>query len=358
MPASRLRCRPGVLMVGNFLSGGRPYRLACEELTDRLEQRGWPVLRTSPKPGRLSKLIDMVGTAWRERRRYEGAQVDVFSGPAFLWAWAVCATLRRARRPYVLTLRGGDLPSFSRRWPRLVVGLLRSAAAVTAPSPYLLKALTPYRPDIVLIPNGLDVAAYPVRPSGPVAPSLVWLRAFHQIYNPQLAVEVLARVRRDFPAARLTMVGPDQGDGSLERTQRRARDLGVADHVEFPGGVSKREVPNWLQKGNIFLNTTDVDNTPTSVLEAMACGLCVVSTSVGGIPYLLEHETDALLVPPRDPDLMASAVRTLLTDDDLAQTLSRNAIQKARNMDWSILLPKWESLLDSIANPSCEVQPC
>ncbi len=139
--------------------------------------------------------------------------------------------------------------------------------------------------------------------------------------------------------------------GVLERTRRRARDLGVADHVDFPGGVSKRDVPTWLQRGNIFLNTTDVDNTPTSVLEAMACGLCVVSTNVGGIPVSARTRDRTPFWWHRGiPMSWRSAVRTLLTDDDLAQTLSRNAIQKARNMDWSILLPKWESLLDSIVD--------
>ena len=64
-----------------------------------------------------------------------------------------------------------------------------------------------------------------------------------------------------------------------------------------------------MNNGDIFLNTTGVDNAPVSVVEAMACGLCVVSTNVGGIPYLLEHEYDSLLVPSNDPAAMATAVR-------------------------------------------------
>src|SRR6185436_16069131 len=99
---------------------------------------------------------------------------------------------------------------------------------------------------------------------------------------------------------RLTMIGPDKGDGSLQQTQRVAGERGVVNHISFVGGVPKREVPERLSHADIFLNTTNVDNTPVSVLEAMACGLCVVNTNVGGLPYLLEHEEDALLVPPAD----------------------------------------------------------
>jgi glycosyltransferase involved in cell wall biosynthesis len=100
-----------------------------------------------------------------------------------------------------------------------------------------------------------------------------------------------------------------------------------------------------MSQGDIFLNTTNVDNTPVSVLEALACGLCVVSTDVGGIPYLLEHEEDALLVPPDDAEAMAAAVRRVLTEPGLAERLSRNARKKAEGFDWSVVLPQWERLL-------------
>jgi glycosyltransferase involved in cell wall biosynthesis len=130
--------------------------------------------------------------------------------------------------------------------------------------------------------------------------------------------------------------------------QQIAAELGVAHRIGLPGRITKVEVTDWMSRGDIFLNTTNVDNTPVSVLEAMACGLCVVSTNVGGIPYLLEHEHDALLVPPNDPVAMATAVRRLLTEPSLAERLSRNARQKAEQFDWSIILPQWEALLTSV----------
>lgn len=89
-------------------------------------------------------------------------------------------------------------------------------------------------------------------------------------------------------------------------------------------------------------------------MEAMACGLCVVSTNVGGIPYLLEHETDALLVPPNDPEAMAAAVRRILTEPGLAKRLSRNARAKAKQFDWDAILPQWEELLMTVARSSTD----
>src|SRR6185312_15168495 len=131
-------------------------RWVCEDLAERLASAGWLVVTTSDRPSRLARLSDMVGTAWRRRRDYAVSQVDVYSGPAFAWAEAACWTLRRARKPYALTLHGGNLPAFARRWPGRVRRLLGPAAVVTTPSRYLLERMRAYRGDLRLLPNPLD----------------------------------------------------------------------------------------------------------------------------------------------------------------------------------------------------------
>ena len=105
-----------------------------------------------------------------------------------------------------------------------------------------------------------------------------------------------------------------------------------------------------LNSGDVFLNTTNVDNTPVSVIEAMACGLCVVSTNVGGLPYLLDDEQDSLLVQPDDPAAMATAVSRILRENVLATRLSQNARAKAEQFDWSTVLPQWLALLRGIGS--------
>lgn len=337
-----------LLLVGNFLSAAGLNRGVCEDLAERLQAAGWNVITTSDTPARLPRLVDMVRTAWTRRHDYDAAHVEVYSGPAFLWAEAVCAVLRWARKPYILTLHGGNLPAFSRRWPGRVRRLLRSAAAVTTPSRYLQEHMRAFRPDLHLLPNPLDTARYPCRIRARPAPRLIWLRAFHSIYNPTLAPQVLARLNGRFPDLHLTMVGPDKGDGSLQAVRKTAEVLGVLEHIDFPGGVPKAEVPAWLDKGDIFINTTNVDNTPVSVMEAMTCGLCIVSTDVGGMPYLLEHERDALLVPAGSAPAMAEAVQRILTEPGLAERLSRNARAKAEEFDWSVILPAWDKLLREV----------
>ena len=349
LAANRARPKRQVLLVGNFLSASLGIRAVCEDLALRLSASEWRVLTSSRKRPPLRRLLDMLSAVWNGRASYAVAHVDVFSGRAFLWAETVCAALRLLRKPYVLTLHGGNLPVFARRSPRRVRQLLQSAAAVTTPSRYLLDAMSPYRPDLRLLPNPIQLEAYPWRVRRRPRPHLVWMRSFHSIYNPGLAPRVLARIAPEFPESRLIMVGPDRGDGSREGTGRVVESLGLSARVSMPGAVEKSSVPAWLERGDIFLNTANIDNTPVGVLEALACGLCVVSTDVGGIPYLLEHERDALLVAAEDPEAMSRAVRRILTEPELAERLSSSARRKAEQFDWQVILPQWEALLSSVA---------
>lgn len=335
-----------LLYVSNFLSAGK-NRSYCEDLADRLEQQGANVIRTSTRQARLARLADMMKTAWTRRAEYRAAIIDLYSGAAFVWAEAVAWELRRLRKPYVITLHGGMLPVFARRWPARVRRLLSSAAAVTAPSDYLREQMLPYRSDIFVVRNAVDAKGFAYSARARLRPSLVWVRAFHSTYNPVLAIDVLARISKRFDAARLTMVGPDK-DGTLAVVERRARELGVSHRLSIVGRAPRERVAAYLADADIFINTTDVDNTPLSVLEAMSSGLCVVSTNVGGLPYLLRHEHDALLVPPRDARAMSAAIERLLDDPDLAARLSRGACARAAEHDWDTVLLRWTQTLDEV----------
>lgn len=349
-PAPRLGLEsdapPGrVLFVGNFLSGRGGRRAVAEELEPRLSGRGWSVTLTSRVLSRPMRLADMLWTTAARRRDYDLAHVDVFSGQAFLWAEAEAALLGLLGKPWVATLRGGELPEFAARHPARVRALLSRARAVAAPSRYLQSKLAAQRADIALIPNSIELSRYPFRPRLQASPRLIWVRAFHAMYRPETAPAVLARLRGPFPDARLTMVGPDKGDGSLARTAAAAETLGVADRLEIVRGVPKAEVPAILARGDIFLNTTSVDNVPVSVVEALACGLCVVSSDAGGLPYLLDDGRDALLARGGEPDAMAAAVERILREPGLAERLSRNGREKAAACDWAVVLPMWERFL-------------
>jgi glycosyltransferase involved in cell wall biosynthesis len=340
---------PRVFIAANFLSSAGGSRSVVEDLAERMCAGGYRLVTASHHRGGLLRGAHMLATALLRRASYDAAVVDLYSGRAFFIGEALSIVLKLLGRPFVLALRGGALPRFAEQHPRRVRACLGRAAAVAAPSPYLLEEMRPFHDATLLLPNPVNLAAYEARVRRSVEPRLVWLRSFHEIYNPTLAPQVVALLTHEFPDIQLTMVGRDKGDGSFGRTREAADALGVSDRITFTGGVLKRDVPDILRRGDIFLNTTDVDNTPVSVLEALASGLCVVSTNVGGVPHLLEDGRDALLVPPRDAAAMASAVRRLLNEPALAERLSRAGLAKAARFDWSQVMPQWEALLASVS---------
>jgi glycosyltransferase involved in cell wall biosynthesis len=157
---------------------------------------------------------------------------------------------------------------------------------------------------------------------------------------------------RNMKETELLMIGPDKGDGSYLKVKQKISNSELEDIIQIIPGVSKAEIPNYLSKYDIFINTTNVESFGQSVLEAAACGLCIVTTNVGELPFLWEHEVDALLIPPDDPEAMADAIQRILTEPGLAARLSTNARKKAEQFDWSIILPQWEALFEEVMKSS------
>lgn len=339
-----------ILLVSNFLSKSGGSRSIAEEFAEQLTHAGYTLFTTSGIRLRFFRLIDMLWTTFSRRRSYQAAYIEVYSGAAFLWAEMVCALLNVLQKPYILALHGGDLPVFANHSPKRIKYLFEGAKKIIAPSRYLQEKMKFYRTDIDLIPNPLDLEKYLFHIRSKPRPHLVWLRAFHNIYNPQMTPKVIEYLRVSFPDISLTMIGPDKGDGALQETLAEIERLGVQKNIKIIPGIPKKEVPERLSKFDVFINTTNADNTPVSVLEALACGLCVVSTNVGGIPYLLQDGVDALLVPPDDPQAMAESILHLLREPELAEHLSRNARKKAEQFDWSVILPQLEALFSEVIN--------
>jgi glycosyltransferase involved in cell wall biosynthesis len=245
-----------------------------------------------------------------------------------------------------MILRAGAMPEFMARYPHWSCRVLRRADALVAPSPFLARALARYGFMVQVIPNVVNLAAYTYRYRRALSPRLFWMRAFHPIYNPHMAVRVLAHVQKVVRDAALVMAGQDKG--TQDDVQRLARKLGLDDKVHFPGYLDMLAKVHEGNAADIFLNTNRVDNMPVSVVEACAMGLPVVATNVGGIPDLLTDGKTSLLVPDDDDKAMAEAVLRLLHDPNLAGRLSANGRKLAERSSWEQVRPEWEQLFASV----------
>ena len=151
-----------------------------------------------------------------------------------------------------------------------------------------------------------------------------------------MAIKVLFVLMKDYPRAELCMVGPDK-DGSLDKCIKLSKDLDIEDNIKFTGQLSKKE---WIEisKYSIFLNTTNYDNMPISVMEIMALGPPIVSTDVGGVTHLLKHDIDGLLVDKNDINSMADSISNILNNKGYFEKLSINSRKKLKNIHGRIFL--------------------
>lgn len=338
---------PQLCLVGPMV-GRNPGRVTTqgEILSDMLGEAGYSVRAVSAAGNRYIRLADIVSHLLIRGRWADVQCLQVFSGASFVVADLASLLGKLWGQRVVMVLRGGALPEFMARhtgWARRVFA---RADLIVAPSPYLARALEPYDFQPRVIPNLVDLSRYTYRYRTVLQPTLLWMRGFHPLYNPEMAVRTLARLRTKVPEATLGMAGQD--GPSWPTVLSTARQLGVDGAVRFLGFLEREGKRAAGDEYDIFINTNRVDNTPVSLLEAAAMGIPIVSTDVGGIPHLFTHEETALLVPDDDDEAMTGAVLRLLSDPDLAGRLSTNGRALAESCSRERVLPQWQALFESV----------
>ena len=294
-----------------------------------------PVLRA------FARLLPYLWALWRAAGRADLFHVMANSG----WSWHLFAApaiwIARARAvPVIVNYRGGEAAAFLRRSESVVRPTMRQAARLVLPSGFLQEVFDAHGMPGTVVPNIVDLSRFrPGPPAPPEAPPrLLVARNLEPLYDNASALRAFAIVRRHHPAARLVVAGSGPEGPALERL---AIELGLDDAVRFAGRVGRDEMAALLRDSSVALNPSLADNMPNSVLEALASGVPVVSTNVGGVPFIVADGTSALLVPPRDPQAMAAAVLRLLGDPALAARLAAAGLQEARRYTWERVAPLW-----------------
>ena len=316
-------------------------------LTKLLQKEGHSVICSSDKTNKFSRLLAMCTTIIKHRKTTDIVLIDTFSTSNFYYALITSQLARIFSLKYIPILHGGNLPYRLKHSEFLSILIFKYAFQNVSPSRYLAHEFKKYNFDTLYIPNTIPIAEIPFKLRTNLAPKLLWVRAFDKIYNPAMAIKVLALLKKNYENASLCMVGPDK-DGSLNQTKMLAKQLGVANSVTFTGVLPKEQWHLLSENYAVFINTTNIDNMPVSIIEAMALGLPIVSTNAGGLPYLIENGVDGLLIPVNDEKKMAEAIVTLLNNTEKAAKMSKNAREKADKFDEQAVIIKWHKLLENV----------
>lgn len=310
----------------------------------RTNEPYWP-----PVVGRLRgvrglfRLVPYLARLLRMAREADVAHVMANSG----WAWHLCAApaiMICATRgvPVVVNYRGGLAREFLAKSGSRVLPTLKHASAVVVPSRFLQEVFSQFGIRAEIIPNVVNLEIFRPDPASREAGlHIAVARNLERIYGIDVAIQAIARLRQDFPELTVSIAGTGPERASLERLTAQ---LGLTDCIRFTGSLDAAGIASLYRRAHVMLNPSRADNTPNAIIEAAACGVPIVSTNVGGIPYLVEHERSAWLVPPDAPEAMAEGLRRVLTDPTLQETLRTNAIALAQSCSWSSVRRKWLDL--------------
>ena len=331
-----------ILYIGNNLFSKTGYPTTLQTLSQLLINEGYTVKKSSNKLNQVVRMLDIIYSIFKYGKKADYVLIDTYSTLNFYYAFISAKLLKALKTPYIPILHGGNLPERLTKSPKLSKTIFLNSYINVAPSEYLSNAFEKVGFKTICIPNTINISKYTFNKREVLEPKLLYVRSFADIYNPQMAIKTLKALKKEYPEAMLCMVGPDR-DGSLNKVKELVLELNLENAVEFTGVLTKSE---WHKKStdfSVFINTSNVDNMPVSIIEAMALGLPVVTTNVGGIKYLVNNKVNGTLVNPDDVDAMTNAIVNLIQNGSGDST--EKAIKQIEGYQWEVVKHKWNKLL-------------
>ncbi len=354
------KIRVGVVVASLDILGGQA--IAALRLLDGLSQNETMAASLIPINPRLPKAL-----GWMQRIKYlrtivtfayylltllmKVPKVDVLhvfsaSNFSFLLAPAPATLIGKLYgKPVILHYHSGEAESHLRNWRRTSIPVLKLADRIIVPSGFLVEVFAKFGLTAEAIPNTINLSEFRFHQNTPVRPVLFTNRNFEAHYNVACALRAFALVQQHIPEAHLIVAG----DGSQRRMLHALAYELKLKNVEFVGAVTPQKMPSLYDQADIYLNSSVVDNMPLSILEAFACGLAVVTTKAGGIPFMVEDGRNGLLVECGDHRALATAAIRLLTSSNEANRLARQARHDCHAYTWEAVGPRWVSLYEALA---------
>lgn len=268
--------------------------------------------------------------------------VHVFSASYFSFLLAPTPAIFIARlfgKKVLLNYHSGEAEDHLRCWPRTSAPIMKLADELIVPSSYLVGVFRKFGLNASAISNIIDEDRFKFRERRPLLPLFLSNRNLYPLYNVGCILRAFEKIQKRFPEAKLTIAGDGSQRPMLEAL---ANELKLRN-VEFRGLIRPEKMSELYDEAHIFLNSSNIDNMPGSILESFASGMPVISTSAGGVTCIVAHEKTGLLVPRNDHDAMAAFAIRLLESPELAESIVRNARQECPAYTWTAVREAWLS---------------
>lgn len=267
--------------------------------------------------------------------RSKGKDFDVFhihccSHWGFLPAVVGVSVGKRLGKRIVLTYHGGGGEKFFDQHPKLVRHYLTRTDANIVLSGFLAQVFEKHGLPFVTIPNILELDDSRFRLRERVQPNYICTRAHEPLYNLPCILRAFRKVQSIRPEATLTLVG---SGSEHENLVQMAEELGL-QNVTFTGRVANEDIYTYLDRADIMLSAPTVDNMPVSLLEAMNAGLLVISSKVGGVPYMVKNNSTGLLFESDDSDALAGKMLWAVDNQTVARSIALQGHKAVSRYRW------------------------
>lgn len=256
-------------------------------------------------------------------------------------------------RPYILNLQSGtlDTPEYRRIiwWFYPLYKLIHTQAqaihAISAALKNRAVKLGAPPENVFVIANGIDLDKFQPLGRERFPYRVITVARLEKVKGVEYLIRAAPLVLKQVPQAEFLIIGVGSQRQSLVNL---ASQLGVSGKINFLGEIAHEQLPDFLNTGSIFVGPSLQEGLGVAFLEAMACGLAVIGTRVGGIPDLIEDDVNGLLVKPADPAVLAAAISKLLKDNQLREKFSANSANLIKNFFWDMIVKKVAGLFNRI----------
>ncbi len=338
-----------VLMLGLFLdkrNGNSNIRTVEDRIATMFCEADIATITSSAYSNRIIRLFHTIYTIIRSTHKYNIALIPLFgTRPSFLWQEVVTRLLKILNKKIVLSIHGGSIPGRIEKGAQHFYKAMKRADELVVPSLYLSAYFNKEGFKTHIIENPINLSAYIFIPKKILRPRILWMRAFDEEYNPEMAIRVAGLLSKKYSDLTMVMAGKD--DGMLNEIKRLSKRNQLENKISFPGYINMQQKLEYAQTHDIYICTNRIDNAPVSLIEFMALGLPIVSVNTGGIPYMIKDGYNGLLVDLDDDEAMANKIEMLIKNPELSCAISRNAYKYSRQYGEEYVLKKWLTILNN-----------
>jgi glycosyltransferase involved in cell wall biosynthesis len=273
-------------------------------------------------------------------RVYKYDVIHIFSASYFSFVLAPTPAIlisKLYRRKTLLNYHSGEAEDHLQRWRRTAIPTIRLVDSVIVPSEYLVRVFASFGLKATAIYNLIDTSRFRFRERSRLRPVFLSNRNLESHYGVDRVLRAFAIIQEKIPEASLIIAGDGSQSGALKGL---AKDLRLRN-TTFIGQVDPGAIAEVYDAADIFLNGSEIDNQPLSILEAFSCGLPIVTTDAGGIPDIVQDGTTGMVVERGDYAEMAARAITLLNNPSSVKQMVQQGRLECSKYSWEAVRVAW-----------------